>query len=213
MNRQSHRRISNGVPRNLRAHVFDSPLGKVFGAVDEDGALVQLYFLGRRNALDAVKTLEASGDAVSWKAEALQPVVTQVVEYFSRERIVFDLPITLIGSGFERMVWNELLRIPYGETVSYGELALRMGRRGAYRAVGMANGSNPIALVVPCHRVIGADGTLTGYGAGIEIKKALLELEGALADGVGCELFESPGLSRRFRPDEPEKTKMFGTNR
>jgi methylated-DNA-[protein]-cysteine S-methyltransferase len=101
----------------------------------------------------------------------------QLDEYFAGERIEFDLPLRMEGSPFQREVWSALRDIPYGETVSYGELARRIGRPHASRAVGLANGRNPVSIVVPCHRVIGASGSLTGYGGGIERKRLLLELE------------------------------------
>lgn len=102
----------------------------------------------------------------------------QLTEYFAGERKEFDLPLRLDGSPFQLQVWNALLEIPYGATTSYGEIARRVGREGAARAVGLANGQNPIAVIVPCHRVIGADGSLTGYGGGLERKQLLLGLEG-----------------------------------
>ncbi|MFN3763308.1 MAG: methylated-DNA--[protein]-cysteine S-methyltransferase, partial [Anaerolineae bacterium] len=92
----------------------------------------------------------------------------------------FDLPLDLRGTPFQRRVWEELRRVPYGQTVAYGELARRVGRPGAARAVGRAVGANPVPIIVPCHRVVGADGSLVGYGGGLEIKAALLRLEGVL---------------------------------
>ncbi|MGH2986325.1 MAG: methylated-DNA--[protein]-cysteine S-methyltransferase [Solirubrobacterales bacterium] len=101
----------------------------------------------------------------------------QLGEYFAGERDEFELPATGTGTPFQRRVWAALAEIPYGETVSYGELARRIGRPAASRAVGMANGRNPISIVTPCHRVVGSDGALTGYGGGVERKRFLLELE------------------------------------
>jgi methylated-DNA-[protein]-cysteine S-methyltransferase len=109
-------------------------------------------------------------------------VRTQLREYFEGRRRSFDVPLEPTGSSFELAVWTALREIPYGETVSYGELAARIGRPEAARAVGVANARNPIAVIVPCHRVIGADGSLTGYGGGLERKRLLLDLEaGVLA--------------------------------
>jgi methylated-DNA-[protein]-cysteine S-methyltransferase len=118
-------------------------------------------------------------DQASWveDASAFAAVVTQLGEYFAGERTVFDVPLRLEGTEFQQAVWPELLDIPYGETRSYGELAHRLGRPGAARAVGLANGHNPIGIIVPCHRVIGAGGDLTGYGGGLDRKRALLDLE------------------------------------
>jgi methylated-DNA-[protein]-cysteine S-methyltransferase len=101
----------------------------------------------------------------------------QLEEYFAGERTTFDIPLAPDGAPFEREVWHALEGIPYGETVSYGEIARRVGQPGAARAVGTANGRNPIAVIVPCHRVIGANGALTGFGGGLERKRLLLELE------------------------------------
>ncbi len=102
----------------------------------------------------------------------------QLKEYFAAERQAFELPLAARGSGFQHRVWAELEKIPYGETVSYGQIAGRLGLPpGGSRAVGLANGSNPISIVVPCHRVIGADGSLTGYGGGLDRKRYLLDLE------------------------------------
>ncbi len=112
--------------------------------------------------------------------ERLAAAATQVREYFAGERTAFDLPLRLEGTGFDRSVWALVAQIGYGETATYGELAGRLGRPGAARAVGAANGRNPIALIVPCHRVIGARGALTGYAYGVERKSALLAHEGAL---------------------------------
>jgi methylated-DNA-[protein]-cysteine S-methyltransferase len=105
----------------------------------------------------------------------------QLGEYFEGRRTSFDVPLALQGTPFQRRVWDALREIPYGETTSYGELARRLGSPRAMRAVGLANGRKPIAVIVPCHRVIGADGTLTGYGGGLERKRLLLELESRLA--------------------------------
>ena len=101
----------------------------------------------------------------------------QLEEYFAGRRTRFDLPLDLQGTPFQRRVWSALLAIPYGETLTYGELARRIGRPAAARAVGHANGSNPISVIVPCHRLIGANGTLVDYGGGIERKRFLLSLE------------------------------------
>lgn len=104
-------------------------------------------------------------------------MVAQLAEYFAGARREFDLPLAPRGTAFQQRVWEELRRIPYGETISYAELARRVGRPGASRAVGRANATNPIAVIVPCHRVIGSDGALTGYAGGEPLKRALLELE------------------------------------
>ncbi|MBE0570339.1 MAG: methylated-DNA--[protein]-cysteine S-methyltransferase [Ignavibacteriaceae bacterium] len=116
---------------------------------------------------------------VSINDDKLFNVFTQLEEYFNRTRKGFDLPLELLGTEFQKKVWNELIKIPYGETISYGELANRMGDKNLMRAVASANGANPIPIIIPCHRVIGANGSLTGYGGGLDVKQKLLELEGS----------------------------------
>jgi len=106
-------------------------------------------------------------------------VFAQLKEYFNRQRKEFNFPLEILGTDFQKKVWDELIKIPYGETISYGELANRMSDKNLMRAVAAANGANPIPIVIPCHRVIGADGSLTGYGGGLDVKQKLLELEGS----------------------------------
>ena len=115
--------------------------------------------------------------------DAFAAVRAQLAEYFEGTRTSFDLPLAPGGSSFQLQVWDALRRIPYGVTASYGEVAASIGRSGAARAVGLANGRNPIAIIVPCHRVIGADGGLVGYGGGLDRKRFLLELERATRAG------------------------------
>ena len=110
----------------------------------------------------------------------LAELADQLGAYFAGELRAFDVPLAPAGTAFQRRVWDALASIPYGETTTYGELAAEIGRPGSARAVGAANGANPLAIVVPCHRVIGADGTLTGYAGGLPAKRALLTLEGAI---------------------------------
>jgi methylated-DNA-[protein]-cysteine S-methyltransferase len=110
-------------------------------------------------------------------ARALSAAAIQLEQYFAGERAEFDLAIELRGTPFERRVWDEVRAIPYGTTATYAEIARRVGSPSACRAVGRANGRNPIAVIVPCHRVVGSDGSLTGYAGGVEMKRALLELE------------------------------------
>jgi AraC family transcriptional regulator of adaptative response/methylated-DNA-[protein]-cysteine methyltransferase len=118
-------------------------------------------------------------EMVEGDSPLLSTVIEQAGEYFAGRRTAFDLPLDLAGTVFEKQVWEELLRIPYGETRSYGELAGVLGKPGASRAVGRANGANCIAVIVPCHRVIEADGNLRGYGGGLWRKRFLLDLEQA----------------------------------
>jgi methylated-DNA-[protein]-cysteine S-methyltransferase len=147
----------------------ESPIGELTLASDGE-ALTGLYMTDQRHRPE-LPAADGDDDAVLAAARA------QLAEYFAGERREFDLPLKPAGTPFQRAVWEALRDIPYGETAGYGELANRLGRPGAARAVGLANGRNPIAIVVPCHRVIGAAGALTGYGGGLERKRYLLELE------------------------------------
>ncbi len=104
-------------------------------------------------------------------------IIRQLDEYFSRKRKVFDLELDLQGTDFQKQVWMELLKIPYGRTITYKELSIRLGNPGVIRAAGAANGANPVSIIVPCHRVIGSDGSLTGYAGGLWRKKWLLDFE------------------------------------
>ena len=112
-------------------------------------------------------------------AAALAAAAIQLEQYFAGERTEFELALELAGTPFERRVWDEVCAIPYGHTATYTEIARRIGRPGASRAVGRANARNPVAVIVPCHRVVGSDGSLTGYAGGLEMKRALLDLERA----------------------------------
>ncbi|MFF0740081.1 methylated-DNA--[protein]-cysteine S-methyltransferase [Streptomyces sp. NPDC004111] len=155
--------------------VIDSPYDPLT-LVATGGVLSAIYMVDHRH----MPPPETFGD----RDETPFPeVVAQLNAYFAGELTEFSLPVHLAGTPFQRTVWEALRTIPYGETRTYGQLAEQLGRAGASRAVGLANGKNPISIVVPCHRVIGADGSLTGYGGGLERKRALLELEGGLPGG------------------------------
>ena len=149
---------------------FDSAIGPLVLVSDDTDALIQLH-LPKRSKPGHV--------APEWKRapSRLREVRAQLAAYFAGKLLTFDLPLAPHGTEFQRTVWEELLRIPYGDTISYADLARRIGKPSAMRAVGAANGANPIALIVPCHRVIGADGTLTGYGGGLPAKRWLLDHE------------------------------------
>ena len=154
-----------------------------------DSPIGELLLLGDGSALHGLYMQEAPKPMAlepEWRADpgAFADVRRQLAEYFGGDRTAFDLPLAVAGTPFQREVWQGLRDIRYGETVSYGELARRIGRPSAVRAVGLANGRNPIAVIVPCHRVIGSDGSLTGYGGGLEAKRRLLELERSPADTV-----------------------------
>ena len=145
--------------------LFDTPLGWM-GLAEEDGAIIRLY-------LPNTPTPRVMPRETPLLAEGRR----QLMEYLAGERSAFDLPLRLQGTDFQRQVWEALRAIPYGETRSYGQLAAALGRPKAGRAVGMANHNNPIPILVPCHRVVGANGSLTGYAGGVDLKQRLLELE------------------------------------
>ena len=151
---------------SLCATRIDTPIGALTALVDENGALARLLF-----------PHQPAPDGVAWDDARGAGAAAQLGEYFRGERRGFDLPLAPRGTDFQRAVWDELRRIPYGATVSYRALAERVGRPNASRAVGRANATNPLPIVVPCHRVIGADGSPTGYAGGIEAKTTLLELD------------------------------------
>ncbi len=153
--------------------VIETPVGSLAAALDGAGRLTHLGFSKAEHRRIAVEGGERNDKAV-------EPVARQVLEYFAGRRKSFDFPLAAKGTDFQKQVWAALLKIPFGKTTTYAALAEKLGRPGAFRAVGRANATNPIALIVPCHRVIGTDGTLTGYAGGIPIKQKLLELEGAL---------------------------------
>jgi methylated-DNA-[protein]-cysteine S-methyltransferase len=146
----------------------DSPVGQLTLA-GRDGRLMHLRMVDQ--------TYEPSHDGWEHDAVAFPDAVEQLESYFAGDRFEFDIELELIGTPFQRSVWAALLTIPYGETRSYGEIAAQIGSPGAFRAVGLANGHNPIGIIVPCHRVIGSNGSLTGYGGGLDRKRALLALE------------------------------------
>ena len=150
---------------------LQSPIGRLMLASD-GAALTGLYMEPSR------KTQSTDGRSEDAAAPPLAAALRQLTEYFAGTRREFDLPLRLRGTEFQKRVWQELTEIPYGQTWSYGELAKRINNPSASRAVGLANGRNPISILVPCHRVIGADGSLTGYGGGLERKRWLLAHEG-----------------------------------
>jgi len=151
--------------------VVDSPLGPLTLVESDAGELTGLYMVEHRHR-PPVETFGKRDDSV------LPAVAEQLMEYFEHGRTTFDVPLHLAGTPFQQRVWMALQDIPYGETTTYGELAAILGLvPGASRAVGLANGKNPISIIVPCHRVVGSTGSLTGYGGGLERKQALLDHE------------------------------------
>lgn len=149
---------------------YHSPIGRLL-LVGEGNILTELYF---------AKTADNMTVPTGWQEDdaPFATVISQLGQYFDKTRTTFDLQLDPRGTSFQKGVWQELLRIPYGETASYGTIAERIGNPKACRAVGMANRRNPIPIIIPCHRVIGRDGSLTGFGGGLAVKERLLALEG-----------------------------------
>jgi methylated-DNA-[protein]-cysteine S-methyltransferase len=168
---------------------IESPLGPLLLAGDDAG-LQQIVFASEG------KRAQPKPD---WQQDAsrFSQVITQLEKYFAGQLETFDLPLAPQGTPFQQKVWSELCIIPYGETISYGELASRIGNPKASRAVGLANGSNPIPIIIPCHRVIGSNGKLTGYGGGLDIKEKLLALEKKQIRLAFADLACGVGPSRR----------------
>ncbi|ORW10234.1 methylated-DNA--[protein]-cysteine S-methyltransferase [Mycobacterium kyorinense] len=146
-----------------------------------DSPIGPLTLAGRGDILTNLRMVDQTyePDRAGWTLDeaAFPDAVDQLQAYFAGDLTEFDLQLDMVGTDFQRRVWQALTTIPYGETRSYGEVAAQIGAIGAARAVGLANGHNPIAIIVPCHRVIGAGGSLTGYGGGLDRKRTLLELE------------------------------------
>ncbi len=175
----------------LHTTTIDSLIGPLFLAASPKG-LVALEFDARLPGQQSIrpnprdlraekKAEEKKEFAFEESASALQLYVAELKEYFAGRRREFSFPLDLRGTDFQIACWHALLAIPYGETRSYADIARAVGKPNAFRAVGMANNRNPVAIVVPCHRVIASDGTLCGYGGGLDVKRKLLELEGALS--------------------------------
>jgi O-6-methylguanine DNA methyltransferase len=175
----------------LASMLFESPVGALFLAASGRG-LVALEFdkrlPGQQTIRPNPRDLRAESKSVRFEESAaeMQVYVRELQEYFDGERRRFEFPIDLRGTDFQLDCWRALLAIPYGETRTYADIARAVSRPQGFRAVGMANNRNPIAIVVPCHRVIASDGTLCGYGGGLDIKRKLLELEGALTGSLAA---------------------------
>jgi O-6-methylguanine DNA methyltransferase len=165
---------------------MDSAIGPLFLAASIKG-LVALEFDAKLPGQQSVRPnprhlrQEKNTFAFENSPRTLSPYIGELEEYFGGKRRHFSFPLDLRGTDFQLACWRALLAIPYGETRSYADIARAVGKANAFRAVGMANNRNPIAVVVPCHRVIASDGTLCGYGGGLDVKRKLLELEGALS--------------------------------
>jgi O-6-methylguanine DNA methyltransferase len=170
----------------LHYTILNSTIGPLFLAASPAG-LVALEFDARLPGQQTIRPnprdLRAERQKITFEesADAMMPYVLELEEYFGGHRRAFTFPLDLRGTDFQKACWHALLAIPYGETRTYADIARAIAKPQAFRAVGMANNRNPVAIVVPCHRVIASDGTLCGYGGGLPIKRKLLQLEGALS--------------------------------
>ncbi len=156
---------------SLACKTMESPVGKLKLVASDTGLVAVLWQNDRPNRVRLAELVEDDQHPVLLKAER------QLREYFAGERKEFSVPLDMRGTDFQKNVWEALLAIPFGETRSYGQLAKQLGNPNATRAVGAANGRNPLSIIVPCHRVIGSSGSLTGFGGGLETKAHLLDLE------------------------------------
>lgn len=150
----------------------------ILGSYGKQICLCDWRYRKNREAIDQRISSFLNADYQEGDAEAIDDLMAQLSDYFSGKLKVFDIPLMLCGSEFQQSVWNVLLQIPFGETISYQELTMQLGSPKAIRAVASANGANAISVIVPCHRVIGSDGSLTGYAGGLKAKEGLLVLEG-----------------------------------
>lgn len=162
--------------------VYQSPIGPLTLALTKNG-LCRVEFGSGQLVLQSLRRWCKRWlltEKLSYEPQLFTGIIQQLEEYFSGQRKSFSIPLDLYGTSFQKMVWNELLKIPYGETRSYKDIALALNAAKAVRAVGCANNKNPLSIFIPCHRVIGSNGALVGYGGGLELKEYLLQLEGAL---------------------------------
>lgn len=168
-------------PHRLWSGTLDSPAGQILLVWDEAGRVRALDFDGYQARRDALLRRHYGSGIAPAGAAVPGAIATALDAYFAGDIAgVHGLPVATAGTDFQRSVWRALMEVPAGRTWSYADVARRIGRPAAVRAVGLANGANPVAIIVPCHRVIGADGSLTGYGGGLERKRWLLRHEGAL---------------------------------
>lgn len=164
----------NNLPDIAFYDQLDTPVGKLTIITSKKGLHAILWEKDRENThyVNLLHTLRQDSHETT-----IKKTKHQLKEYFSGKRKIFDLPLVFNGTDFQNQAWQQLLKIPYGKTISYGEQAKKLGDKNKARAVGLANGLNPISIIVPCHRVIGSNGKLTGFGGGLDIKEKLLNLE------------------------------------
>lgn len=164
--------------RIIKTKEYESPCGTLLlGSLDDKLCLCDWQVEEHCNRVDRRLKRVLRAEFEDGRSGVIEKTVLQLNEFFAGKRKEFNIPLLFVGTDFQKMVWNELLKIPYGRVVSYGELAKQIGMPKAVRAVANANGANAISIIVPCHRVIGSDHSLTGYGGGLTAKKMLLDLE------------------------------------
>lgn len=167
-----------GKDKTVQIQYYQSPCGEMILGSFEGKLCMCDWLTGKRRAVNDKRiqgVLQADYEIVV--SDVIRKTINQLDEYFSHKRTVFDIPLLLAGTDFQKTVWHELMKIPYGATLSYGELSRRLGNPKAVRAVANANAANAISILIPCHRVIGSNHKLTGYGGGLDAKKKLLDLE------------------------------------
>lgn len=160
---------------------FTTPVGDlILGSHEGKLCLADWKYRKMRTTIDTRIQKSLKDEYVEQTSEVIEETIKQMKEYFENERKDFDIPLLILGTDFQKSVWQGLIKIPYGKTVSYLELAKNIGKEKAVRAVASANGANAISLLIPCHRIIGSDGSLTGYTGGLDVKRKLLEIENNL---------------------------------
>ena len=164
----------------IQTEFFSSPYGElILGSYNDQLCLCDWRYRKRREGIDRRIESGLRANFVESGSRVIEETKAQLLQYFSGERKEFDLPLLLVGTEFQKRVWNSLIEIPYGKTLSYTGLSRKLGDEKAIRAVARANGDNALAIIVPCHRILGSDGSLTGYAGGLRTKKKLLQLENA----------------------------------
>jgi len=166
---------------NIQIKTYHSPVGEILlGSYDGKLCLADWKYRRMRTSIDKRIQKGLKAEYVEQSSEVIEETIKQMKEYFSNERKKFDIPLLMVGTEFQQSVWHGLIKIPYGTTASYLELSKNIGNEKAVRAVASANGANAISILIPCHRIIGSDGSLTGYAGGLPVKEKLLELESNL---------------------------------